>query len=414
MDRDEWVAPQDENKEGHYESKNSQINKASALWRMSKSTLKDSDYNDFYKQISHDSSDPLLHIHTKAEGKIEYSTLFYIPSTQPFDLFRVDYQSGVKLYVKRVFITDDAKELLPPYLRFVRGVMDVEDIPLNVSREILQENKILTAVKDQSVKKILSELEKLLNNDKEKYSKLYSLFGNVIKEGLYGFNANKDNILNLCLFKSTLNDKPITLKEYKAAMKEDQKSIYYISGQNESMLRNSPLLEGFKSKGINVLICDEEIDTIVLPMVNEYDSTPFKSINSSDIDSEITGSEISTSDETNALISKIKEILKDEVKDVKISNRLSDSVACLIYDKNDPDYAMQTLLKQIGQEAPKIKPILEINPNHEIITKLANNELMINDVAILILNMAKISEGMSIENPSEFSSKLSKIISKAL
>lgn len=414
MDRDEWIAPQDENKEGHYESKNSQINKASALWRMSKSTLKDSDYNDFYKQISHDSSDPLLHIHTKAEGKIEYSTLFYIPSTQPFDLFRVDYQSGVKLYVKRVFITDDAKELLPPYLRFVRGVMDVEDIPLNVSREILQENKILTAVKDQSVKKILSELEKLLNNDKEKYSKLYSLFGNVIKEGLYGFNANKDNILNLCLFKSTLNDKPITLKEYKAAMKEDQKSIYYISGQNESMLRNSPLLEGFKSKGINVLICDEEIDTIVLPMVNEYDSTPFKSINSSDIDSEITSSEISTSDETNALISKIKEILKDEVKDVKISNRLSDSVACLIYDKNDPDYAMQTLLKQMGQEAPKIKPILEINPNHEIIAKLANNELMINDVAILILNMAKISEGMSIENPSEFSSKLAKIISKAL
>ncbi|WP_086236749.1 molecular chaperone HtpG [Campylobacter porcelli] len=414
MDKDEWIAPQDDQKEGRYESKNSQINKASALWRMSKSALKDSDYNDFYKQISHDSSDPLLHIHTKAEGKIEYSTLFYIPSTQPFDLFRVDYQSGVKLYVKRVFITDDAKELLPPYLRFVRGVMDVEDIPLNVSREILQENKILATVKDQSVKKILSELEKLLNNDKEKYSKFYSLFGNVIKEGLYGFSTNKDNILNLCLFKSTLNDKPITLKEYKEAMKEDQKSIYYISGQNESMLRNSPLLEGFKSKGINVLICDEEIDTIVLPMVNEYDSTPFKSINSSDIDSEIESKEISTSDETNALINKVKEILKDDVKDVKISNRLSDSVACLIYDKNDPDYAMQNLLKQMGQEAPKIKPILEINPNHEIITKLSNNELMINDVAILILNMAKISEGMSIENPSEFSSKLAKIISKAL
>lgn len=414
MDKDEWIAPKDDEKDGHYESKNSQINKASALWRMSKSGLKDSDYNDFYKQISHDSSDPLLHIHTKAEGKIEYSTLFYIPSSQPFDLFRVDYQSGVKLYVKRVFITDDAKELLPPYLRFVRGVMDVEDIPLNVSREILQENKILATVKDQSVKKILNELEKMLNNDREKYSKFYALFGNVIKEGLYGFSTNKDNILNLCLFKSTLNDKPITLKEYKEAMKEDQKSIYYISGQNESMLRNSPLLEGFKAKGINVLICDEEIDTIVLPMVNEFDSTAFKSINSSDIDSEIDSAQNSSSDETNALIVKIKEILKDEVKDVKISNRLSDSVSCLIYDKNDPDYAMQSLLKQMGQEAPKIKPILEINPNHEIITKLANNELMINDVAILILNMAKISEGMTIENPSEFSSKLAKIISKAL
>ena len=180
------------------------------------------------------------------------------------------------------------------------------------------------------------------------------------------------------------------------------------------MIRNSPLLEGFKSKGINVLICDEEIDTIVLPMVNEFDSTPLKSINSSEIDSEMGQNQTKASDETNALIVKIKEFLKDEVKDVKISNRLSDSVSCLIYDKNDPDYAMQSLLKQMGQEAPKIKPILEINPNHEIIIKLANNELMINDVAILLLNMAKISEGMAIENPSEFSAKLAKIISKAL
>ena len=197
MDKESYVAPKEGKKEGTYESKNEQINKANALWRLNKASLKEQDYNDFYKQISHDSSDPLLYIHTKAEGKIEYSTLFYVPSTEPFDLFRVDYQSGVKLYVKRVFITDDAKELLPPYLRFIKGVIDVEDLPLNVSREILQENAIMRTVKEQSVKKILSELAKVKDNDHEKYIKFYKLFGKVLKEGLYGFNAEKEQILDL-------------------------------------------------------------------------------------------------------------------------------------------------------------------------------------------------------------------------
>ncbi|ANE35997.1 chaperone protein HtpG [Campylobacter iguaniorum] len=414
MDKNEWIEPKEGEKEGHNEIKNSQINKASALWRLPKSSLKDSDYNEFYKQISHDSSDPLFHIHTKAEGKIEYTTLFYIPSVEPFDLFRVDYQSGVKLYVKRVFITDDAKELLPPYLRFVRGVMDVEDLPLNVSREILQENRILATVKDQSVKKILTELEKMLNNDREKYMKFYSLFGKVLKEGLYGFSTNKDELLNLCLFKSSLKDGFISLKEYKANMQKDQKSIYYISGKNEAMLRNSPLLESFKKQGIEVLICDEEIDTIVMPMVYEFDKTPIKAINNSDINDEIKNDEKIDETAHAGLIVKIKEALKDEVKDVKLSNRLSDSAACLIYDKNDPDYAMQMMFKQMGQEAPSVKPILEINPNHQIFTKLEANELMVNDISNLLLNMAKISEGIPVENPTEFAKKLTNIMIKAL
>ncbi len=416
MDKESYVAPKKGEKEGTYETKKEQINKANALWRLSKSSLKEQDYNDFYKQISHDSSDPLLYIHTKAEGKIEYSTLFYVPSTEPFDLFRVDYQSGVKLYVKRVFITDDAKELLPPYLRFIKGVIDVEDLPLNVSREILQENAIMRTVKEQSVKKILSELAKVKDNDREKYIKFYKLFGKVLKEGLYGFNAEKEQILDLCLFKSSKRDGLISLKEYKEAMKEDQKSIYYISGNNENMLRNSPLLESFKKNDIEVLIMDEEIDTIVMPMVNEFDKTPLKSVSHADINDEIKNDEkVDESKVANTLV-KMKEILKDEVKDVRLSSRLSSSAAVLIYDKNDPDYAMQEMLKQMGQgaNAPKVKPILEINADHEIFAKLEKNEAMIYDIAPLLLDMARLNEGMSLENPAKFSELLTKVMIKAI
>ena len=416
MDKESYVAPKEGEKEGTYETKNEQINKANALWRLSKSSLKEQDYNDFYKQISHDSSDPLLYIHTKAEGKIEYSTLFYVPSTEPFDLFRVDYQSGVKLYVKRVFITDDAKELLPPYLRFIKGVIDVEDLPLNVSREILQENAIMRSVKEQSVKKILSELAKVKESDRDKYIKFYKLFGKVLKEGLYGFNAEKEQILDLCLFKSSKRDGLISLKEYKEAMKEDQKSIYYISGNNENMLRNSPLLESFKKNDIEVLIMDEEIDTIVMPMVNEFDKTPLKSVSHADINDEIKNNEkVDESKVANTLV-KMKEILKDEVKDVRLSSRLSSSAAVLIYDKNDPNYAMQEMLKQMGQgaNAPKVKPILEINADHEIFAKLEKNEAMIYDIAPLLLDMARLNEGMSLENPAKFSELLTKVMIKAI
>ena len=416
MDKESYVAPKEGEKEGTYETKNEQINKANALWRLNKASLKEQDYNDFYKQISHDSSDPLLYIHTKAEGKIEYSTLFYVPSTEPFDLFRVDYQSGVKLYVKRVFITDDAKELLPPYLRFIKGVIDVEDLPLNVSREILQENAIMRTVKEQSVKKILSELAKVKDNDREKYIKFYKLFGKVLKEGLYGFNAEKEQILDLCLFKSSKRDGLISLKEYKEAMKEDQKSIYYISGNNENMLRNSPLLESFKKNDIEVLIMDEEIDTIIMPMVNEFDKTPLKSVSHADINDEIKNDEkVDESKVANTLV-KMKEILKDEVKDVRLSSRLSSSAAVLIYDKNDPDYAMQEMLKQMGQgaNAPKVKPILEINADHEIFAKLEKNEAMVYDIAPLLLDMARLNEGMSLENPAKFSELLTKVMIKAI
>lgn len=411
LQKEKYVASQKEGEEGHYESEISQVNKANALWRLPKSNLKEQDYFDFYKQISHDSSDPLLYIHTKAEGVHEYTTLFFVPSVQPFDLFRVDYQSGVKLYVKRVFITDDAKELLPPYLRFVRGIIDIEDLPLNVSREILQENRIMQTVKAASVKKILGELEKIKNSDKEKYAKFYKLFGKVLKEGLWGFSTEKDEILKLCLFKSSKTGELIDLAEYKKSMAAEQKEIYYISGGKAETLKNSPLLEEFNAKNIEVLICDDEIDTIIMPMIGEFDKTPIKSV--MDVDFSDDKGEISAQDLE--IAEKIKENLKDRVKDVKISKRLKNALGVLVFDKNDPNYAMQAIYKQMGQEnLPEVLPILEINKDHEIIKKLTANQSEIAKISNIIFDLAKLSEGQNIDDASEFAKNVSEIIAKAI
>lgn len=411
LQKEKYVASQKEGEEGHYESEISQVNKANALWRLPKSNLKEQDYFDFYKQISHDSSDPLLYIHTKAEGVHEYTTLFFVPSVQPFDLFRVDYQSGVKLYVKRVFITDDAKELLPPYLRFVRGIIDIEDLPLNVSREILQENRIMQTVKAASVKKILGELEKIKNSDKEKYAKFYKLFGKVLKEGLWGFSTEKDEILKLCLFKSSKTGELIDLVEYKKSMAAEQKEIYYISGGKAETLKNSPLLEEFNAKNIEVLICDDEIDTIIMPMIGEFDKTPIKSVMDADFSDD--KGEISAQDLE--IAEKIKENLKDKVKDVKISKRLKNALGVLVFDKNDPNYAMQAIYKQMGQEnLPEVLPILEINKDHEIIKKLTANQSEIAKISNIIFDLAKLSEGQNIDDASEFAKIVSEIIAKAI
>lgn len=421
MDKEETIYPEGDKKDEKptTEIKNIQINKASALWRMDKSKIKDEDYKAFYKQLSHDSTDPILWLHTKAEGTIEYSTLFYIPSTPPMDLFRMDYQPGVKLYVKRVFITDDEKELLPVYLRFVKGIIDAEDLPLNVSREILQQNRVLETIKKASVKKILSELKKLQEKNKEKYLEFYKNFGRVLKEGLYNDFENKEALLDLVMFKSTKRDGLITLKEYKEAMQDEQKSIYYIAGEEEALLRNSPLIEQFKAKNIEVLLLDEEVDAIVMPMVGEYDKTPIKPVNNSDIDEEIKDekAEEENKEQYQEIIVKMKEILKDEAKDVKISSRLSDSPSVLIYDKNDPDFQMQQMLKQMGQDnLPKVKPILEINPKHEIFEKLSNgkNATLINDVAYILMDEAKLAEGMKLDDVNAFAKRLNKLIAKAL
>ncbi|EAI0536574.1 molecular chaperone HtpG [Campylobacter coli] len=408
MEKEEFIPAKEGEEEGKTELKISQINKANALWRMQKSSLKTEDYERFYEQNFHDSNKPLLYLHTKSEGKLEYNSLFFIPQNAPFDLYRVDYQSGLKLYVKRVFISDD-KELLPTYLRFVRGIIDVEDLPLNVSREILQENQILKGVKEASVKKILSELEKLKNKDKEKYLSFFKNFGKVLKEGLYGFGGEKDSLLKLMLYKSTKGESLRSLEEYKNDIQGEQKEIFYITGNNESLLRNSPLLEEYKQKNIEVLLMDDEIDSLVTPMLGEYEGLKFIAINQVEDKNELSDEE---KNEFAPLVAKFKELLKDQVEDVRLTSRLKDSPSCIVYDKNKPDFAMQQLLKQMGQEQ-NFKPILEINPKHAIFTGLKNNETFSADIATLVLNMAKLSEGMGVDNPAEFNASLTKIITKA-
>ncbi|EAI9349268.1 molecular chaperone HtpG [Campylobacter coli] len=409
MEKEEFIPAKEGEEEGKTELKISQINKANALWRMQKSSLKTEDYERFYEQNFHDSNKPLLYLHTKSEGKLEYNSLFFIPQNAPFDLYRVDYQSGLKLYVKRVFISDDDKELLPTYLRFVRGIIDVEDLPLNVSREILQENQILKGVKEASVKKILSELEKLKNKDKEKYLSFFKNFGKVLKEGLYGFGGEKDSLLKLMLYKSTKGESLRSLEEYKNDIQGEQKEIFYIAGNNESLLRNSPLLEEYKQKNIEVLLMDDEIDSLVTPMLGEYEGLKFIAINQVEDKNELSDEE---KNEFAPLVAKFKELLKDQVEDVRLTSRLKDSPSCIVYDKNKPDFAMQQLLKQMGQEQ-NFKPILEINPKHAIFTGLKNNETFSADIATLVLNMAKLSEGMGVDNPAEFNASLTKIITKA-
>ncbi|EJP1639451.1 molecular chaperone HtpG [Campylobacter coli] len=409
MEKEEFIPAKEGEEEGKTELKISQINKANALWRMQKSSLKTEDYERFYEQNFHDSNEPLLYLHTKSEGKLEYNSLFFIPQNAPFDLYRVDYQSGLKLYVKRVFISDDDKELLPTYLRFVRGIIDVEDLPLNVSREILQENQILKGVKEASVKKILSELEKLKNKDKEKYLSFFKNFGKVLKEGLYGFGGEKDSLLKLMLYKSTKGESLRSLEEYKNDIQGEQKEIFYITGNNESLLRNSPLLEEYKQKNIEVLLMDDEIDSLIAPMLGEYEGLKFIAINQVEDKNELSDEE---KNEFAPLVAKFKELLKDQVEDVRLTSRLKDSPSCIVYDKNKPDFAMQQLLKQMGQEQ-NFKPILEINPKHAIFTGLKNNETFSADIATLVLNMAKLSEGMGVDNPAEFNASLTKIITKA-
>ncbi|ELG2213371.1 molecular chaperone HtpG [Campylobacter jejuni] len=408
MEKEEFIPAKEGEEEGKTELKISQINKANALWRMQKSSLKAEDYERFYEQNFHDSNKPLLYLHTKSEGKLEYNSLFFIPQNAPFDLYRVDYQSGLKLYVKRVFISDDDKELLPTYLRFVRGIIDVEDLPLNVSREILQENQILKGVKEASVKKILGELEKLKNNDKEKYLSFFKTFGKVLKEGLYGFGGEKDSLLKLMLYKSTKGENLRSLEEYKNDLQGEQKEIFYIAGNNESLLRTSPLLEEYKQKNIEVLLMDDEIDSLVTPML-EFEGLKFVAINQVEDKNELSDEEKNT---FAPLVAKFKELLKDQVEDVRLTSRLKDSPSCIVYDKNKPDFAMQQLLKQMGQEQ-NFKPILEINPKHAIFTGLKNNESFSADIATLVLNMAKLSEGMGVDNPAEFNASLTKIINKA-
>ncbi|MCG3662486.1 molecular chaperone HtpG [Aliarcobacter butzleri] len=407
--------------EKRIERKHEQINAATALWMQPKAKLKEQDYNDFYKSISHDSSDPMLTIHTKTEGVNEYTTLFYIPKIAPMDMYRADFQSGVKLYVKRVFITDDEKELLPIYLRFVRGIIDSEDLPLNVSREILQENRILANIKQSSVKKILSEIKKL-SKDEEKYAEFVAQYIRPLKEGVYQDYTNKEAILELLRYKSTKTEigKMTSLEAYKERANSEQKAIYYIVGENEKVLRNSPLLESYKKNDIEVLILDDkEIDEIITPAIGAFKEWEFKDITA------IEPPKVEQSEEEKKeveekfqdILSKIKDKLGDAVKDVKVTSRLSESPSCVVKDAADAQMAaMAHMFRAMGQAMPESAPILEINPEHEIVKKLNGcaDESTIEDVSWILLDQAKLSEGMEITDTVAFAQRLSRITAKAL
>ncbi|WP_323586823.1 molecular chaperone HtpG [Aliarcobacter butzleri] len=408
--------------EKRIERKHEQINAATALWMQAKAKLKEQDYNDFYKSISHDSSDPMLTIHTKTEGVNEYTTLFYIPKIAPMDMYRADFQSGVKLYVKRVFITDDEKELLPIYLRFVRGIIDSEDLPLNVSREILQENRILANIKQSSVKKILSEIKKL-SKDEEKYAEFVAQYIRPLKEGVYQDYTNKEAILELLRYKSTKTEigKMTSLEAYKERANSEQKAIYYIVGENEKVLRNSPLLESYKKNDIEVLILDDkEIDEIITPAIGAFKEWEFKDITAIEppkVEQQSEEEKKEVEEKFQDILSKIKDKLGDAVKDVKVTSRLSESPSCVVKDAADAQMAaMAHMFRAMGQAMPESAPILEINPEHEIVKKLNGcvDEATIEDVSWILLDQAKLSEGIEITDTVAFAQRLSRITAKAL
>lgn len=414
-------ATEEEKKEGKKDEtlqKCEQLNTAKAIWKIAKTELKDEDYKEFYKGFAHDNSEPLSWIHTKVEGNLEYTTLFFIPAVAPFDLYRVDYRSGVKLYVKRVFITDDDKELLPQYLRFVRGVIDSEDLPLNVSREILQQNKILANIKSASTKKILGEIAKLAKDD-EKYKSFYAQFGKVLKEGLYGDFENKDKILELLRFDSSKAEN-LSLKSYKDAMPKEQKSIYYLIGENKDLLKASPLLEKYARLGFDVLLLGDEIDGFVMPGVSEYDKTPLKDAASSEALKEL--GEENVDEETKKrfepIVQGFKDALGEEIKDIELSASLSSPIA-LIGDEQNA--MMANLMRQMGQEPPKAKKTLQINVNHNIFAKLidsgADSSLesgKLQNIAHLLYDSAKLLESGSLESAKDFTARLHALIQESL
>jgi len=413
----EWEGDGDDRKEKKTPAVE-QVNSASALWKRSKNDIKDDEYTEFYKAVSGDYGDPLFHVHTQAEGTMEYTTLFYVPEKAPFDMYQADYKPGVKLYVKRVFITDDEKELLPSYLRFVKGVIDSEDLPLNVSREILQQNRVMANIKTASVKKILTEIKRFAK-DKEKFVKFTEEFNRPMKEGIYSDQANKETLQELVRFKSTRNEGWISFAEYKEGMKEDQKAIYYITGDNEQTIRKSPLLEAYKKKEIEVLILDDEIDEIVAPMMGPYKEIEFKAVNtSSSLDDIKTDEDKEKEEEVKPFIEKIKEVLKDYVKDVVVSNRLTDSPSCIVADANDPTMQMQQMMKAMGQTAgmPEVKPILEVNADHEILKKLQEsmNDSLLSDVSFLLLDQAYLMDGVPLKDPSLFVERLNRMMSRGV
>ncbi|HRD88548.1 MAG TPA: molecular chaperone HtpG [Accumulibacter sp.] len=391
------------------------VNQASALWSRPKSEITDEQYNEFYKHVAHDFEDPLAHVHARVEGKQEYTQLLYIPSRAPFDLFERTARHGIKLYVRRVFIMDDAEQLMPLYLRFVRGVVDSNDLPLNVSREILQQSRDIETIRGGCVKRVLGLLESLADGEeeaaKEKYVRFWKEFGRVLKEGVGEDFANKERVARLLRFASTQSDtteERVSLADYVARMKDGQEKIYYVTAETFTAAKNSPHLEIFRKKGIEVLLLSDRVDEWVTGHLTEFDGKPLQSVAKGGLDlgklEDVTEKEEAekAADEYRELIEKVKATLGEKVKDVRVTHRLTDSPSCLVADQHDLGGNLQRILKAAGQQAPASKPILEINPKHPAVQRLKYEETRFDDWANLLLEQATLAEGGSLDDPAGF------------
>jgi len=400
------------------------VNNTTALWARAKSDITEEEYTEFYKHVGHDFEAPLAHIHNKVEGKFEYITLFFIPGRAPFDLWDRNVRKGVKLYARRVFIMDDNEKLLPVYLRFMRGVVDSSDLPLNVSREILQNNKQIDAIRAGSVKKILSALENMAENEPEKYATFWKEFGRVFKEGVIDDHGNRERVAKLLRFSSTYDDKAtpeIKLEDYVSRMKEGQKKIYYITAESFSAAKNSPHLEIFRKRGIEVLLLHENVDEWLVMHLTEFQEKPLQSVTKGELDlgdlaeKEEEKQEIEkASEEAKPLLERIKNALGDKVETVKTTQRLTSSPACLVVGENAMDASLERLLKAAGQNTMMgggSKPILEINPQHAIIEllKTESDEARFNDWATILFEQALLSEGGQLDDPATFVNRVNQM-----
>ena len=396
------------------------VNRATALWTLPKSKIKDEEYKELYKHISHDFEDPLLWSHNKVEGKLEYISLLYIPARAPFDLWNRDAQRGLKLYVQRVFIMDDAEQLLPMYLRFMRGIVDSSDLPLNVSREILQNSKTIDSIRSSCVKRILSMLKSLAKDDTEKYQKFWQQFGNVLKEGPAEDFANKERIAKLLRFASTHHDnetQTVSLDDYVSRMKKDQDKIYYVTADKFTAAKNSPHSEIFRKKGIEVLLLTDRVDEWLVGHLTEFAGKQLQSVAKGDVDvgkkdEKEKKKADKTAKEMDGVIKQIKGVLGEKVKDVRTTHRLTDSPACLVADENEMSIHLQNMLKASGQDAPSTKPIFEINPEHPIIAKLKDvqDEERFGEWSTILFDQAKLAEGGQLDDPVGFVKQLNKLL----
>ena len=423
MQKEEW---DEEKKEQVLKDEFETVNQASALWARSKSEITPEQYEEFYKHVSHDYSAPLTHTHNRVEGRSDYTQLLYIPSRAPFDLWDRNKRGGIKLYVKRVFIMDDAEQLMPIYLRFVKGVIDSNDLPLNVSREILQESRDIKAIRDGSTKRVLGMLEDLANAEgddaaakHEKYATFWKEFGQVLKEGIGEDASNKDRIAKLLRFASTHNDSDVqnvSLADYLSRAKEGQDKIYYVTAESYATAKNSPHLEIFRKKGVEVLLLTDRVDEWMLSFLTEFEGKELASVAKGGLDLGTLEDEAEkkhhaeTETEFKDLVEKMKTALAEKAKDVRVTFRLTDSPACLVADEHDLSGNLARMLKAAGQAAPESKPILEVNPDHPLLQKLKYEEAQFNDWSHILFDQALLAEGGTLSDPSSFVKRLNEML----